>query len=110
MSDFMLTLAEAAYLETEHLILRPVTLEDAEDMYAYASDETTTTFVFERHLSVADTRENLAKYFLSQPLGKFGMVLKANQKLIGTIDLRVDSDNRKAEMGYTLNKAYGGKV
>lgn len=109
MDDFMLTLAEAAYLETERLILRPVTLDDAEDMYVYASDEMTTTFVFERHQSVADTRANLAKYFLNQPLGKFGMVIKESQQLIGTIDLRVNSDHCKAEMGYTLNKAYWGQ-
>lgn len=40
-------LAENRQIETKRLILRPVVLEDAEDMFAYASDEETTKFVFE---------------------------------------------------------------
>lgn len=107
--SYQLILAEYATLETERLLLRPVTLADAEDMYDYASDEETTRFVFETHASLEDTRENLATYFLSNPLGLYGICLKENQRLIGTIDLRVDEPNCKAEMGYTLNKAYWGQ-
>ena len=32
-------LAENQWIETERLILRPVTLADTEDVYEYASDE-----------------------------------------------------------------------
>lgn len=109
MKSQMLILAENQFLETERLILRPVTLADAEDMYEYASDDETTKFVFETHTSLEDTKENLAKNFLSKPLGNYGIVLKNSQKMIGTIDLRVNEDHRKAEMGYTLNKAYWGQ-
>ncbi len=38
--------AENQRIETECLILRPVTLADAEDMYEYASDEETVRYVF----------------------------------------------------------------
>ena len=38
--------AENQVLETERLLLRPLTLADAKDMFEYASDEETTTFVF----------------------------------------------------------------
>lgn len=108
MKSQALIFAENQFLETERLSLRPVTLEDAEDMYEYASDDETTTYVFETHTSLEDTRENLAKYFLSKPLGNYGIILKETNKLIGTIDLRADETHRKAEMGYTLNKAYWG--
>ncbi|WP_316496412.1 GNAT family N-acetyltransferase, partial [Enterococcus faecium] len=41
-----LVLAENQWIETERLILRPVTLADTEDVYEYASDEVTTRFLF----------------------------------------------------------------
>lgn len=108
MSSHLLTFAENIVLETQRLILRPVELADAEDMYEYASDEETTKFVFKRHSSLEETRENIVLHFISKPLGRYGICLKETGKLIGTIDLRVDEGNKKAEMGYTLNKAYWG--
>ena len=96
-------------IDGDRIQLRPIQLSDAEDMYEYASDEETTKYVFETHKSLEDTKENIAKYFLASPLGKFAIMLKENEKMIGTIDLRVDEKDKKAEMGYTLNKAYWGK-
>ncbi|MBP1039980.1 GNAT family N-acetyltransferase [Vagococcus sp. BWB3-3] len=109
MKSYQLILAEHQILETERLVLRPVTLEDAADMYEYASDEETTTYVFDKHKTIEDTRENLATYFLSKPLGTYGIILKDQQKMIGTIDIRIDEANRKAELGYTLNRAFWGQ-
>ncbi|MBM6616015.1 GNAT family N-acetyltransferase [Desemzia sp. RIT804] len=96
-------------IEGSRIQLRPIQLSDAEDMYEYASDEETTKYVFETHKSLEDTKENIAKYFIMSPLGKYAIVLKEKHKLIGTIDLRVDAEDKKAEIGYTLNKAYWGK-
>ena len=44
--NYPLIFAENQRIETECLILRPVTLADAEDMYEYASDEETVRYVF----------------------------------------------------------------
>lgn len=44
--NYPLIFAENQRIETERLILRPVTLADAEDMYEYASDEETVRYVF----------------------------------------------------------------
>ena len=44
--NYPLIFAENQRIETERLILRPVTLDDAEDMYEYASDEETVRYVF----------------------------------------------------------------
>ncbi|MFL2105505.1 GNAT family N-acetyltransferase [Desemzia sp. FAM 23991] len=96
-------------IDGERIRLRPIRLSDAEDMYEYASDAETTKYVFETHKSLEDTKENIAKYFLASPLGKFAIELKDTHKMIGTIDLRVDEKDKKAEMGYTLNKGYWGK-
>lgn len=96
-------------IDGERIRLRPIQLSDAEDMYEYASDEETTRYVFDAHQSLEDTKENIAKYFMAQPLGKYVIELKEINKMIGTIDLRVEEDHKKAEMGYTLNKHYWGK-
>lgn len=107
--DRNLVFAENQILETERLFLRPLTLADAEDMYEYASDEETARYVFPQHQSLPDTRRNIANYFLTAPLGKYGLELKATGKLIGTMDLRVDEANDNGEIGYTVNKAYWGQ-
>lgn len=104
-----LVLAENQRMETERLILRPVTLADAADMYAYAKDEETTRFVFDKHNNLEETRASIATYFMAQPLGKYAIEYKENQRMIGTIDLRVDSPSGRAELGYALNSNYWGQ-
>lgn len=95
-------------METERLKLRPITLADAQDMFEYASDTDNTYFVFPTHTTIDDTRFSIANYFMHEPLGKFGIELKENGKLIGTIDIRVNAKRFSAEIGYALNKKYQG--
>lgn len=109
MGKMITQLAKHAFVETERLLLRPVTLEDAEDMFEYGSDEETTYFVFEPHHSLEETEDSIANYFMNEPLGKYGIELKENSKMIGTIDLRLKEEKYKAELGYTMNKDYHGK-
>lgn len=109
MDNVKLYLAEDHMMETERLKLRPITLADAEDMYEYASKEDNTYFVFPRHTSIDDTRHSIATYFMADPLGKFGIELKENNKLIGTADIRVDMTKFKAEVGYVLNQTYSNQ-
>ncbi|WP_430612667.1 GNAT family N-acetyltransferase [Enterococcus sp. DIV0876] len=104
-----LLLATHQTIDTPRLILRPVTLADAEDMYAYGRDEETTRFVFPRHQSIDDTILGIATYFIADPLGKFAVQDKASGKMIGTIDLRVDSAKENAEIGYTLSRMFWGQ-
>jgi len=104
-----LVFAEHTVLETERLILRPVMMNDAEDMYAYAKDEEVTRYVFPRHRTLDETKISIATFFMAAPLGKFAIELKANHRMIGTIDLRVDAEAGTGELGYVLNQAYWGK-
>lgn len=106
MDNLNLFMAVNNQLETERLRLRPVTLADAADMFEYASNEDNTYYVFNTHRTIADTQFSIANYFMANPLGKFGIELKDERKLIGTIDLRVDMKKGKGEIGYVLNKAY----
>ncbi len=36
------------HMESERIILRPISLEDAEDMFEYTSDEETTRYIYEQ--------------------------------------------------------------
>lgn len=106
MDNIKLFLAVDQIIETERLKLRPVKLADAEDMYEYASDKENTYFIFNTHTSIEDTKFAIANYFIAEPLGKFGIELKEEKKLIGTIDVRVDTKRFSAEIGYALNDKY----
>lgn len=100
--------AQYQRIETKRLILRPVILQDAKDMYEYTKVEETTYFVFPMHQSITDTKNNIDNCFMAAPLGKYGIELKDTRQLIGTIDLRVKESQNNAELGYTLNKKYWG--
>jgi len=109
LNSYKVLLAKHNRLETERLILRPVSLKDTADMYEYASDEDTTYYVFDRHPSPPDTEEAIVNYFIERPLGKYGIELKQSGKMIGTIELRRKTEDSRATIGYTLNKNYHGK-
>ncbi|WP_027109217.1 GNAT family N-acetyltransferase [Lacticigenium naphthae] len=102
-------LAENTHIETERLLLRPVTMEDAEAMFEYASDEETAYYVFEKHGTLADTKDAIAHHFMQHPLGKYGIELKSENKLIGTIEIRLKGKHHRGELGYVMNPGYQRK-
>lgn len=97
-------------LETERLILRPVTLADAEDMFEYASDPDNVRWSFMPNQSLDETKNIIASIYLASPLGRWGIELKETGQFIGTLDMHnlVETVGR-AEFGYTLNKAFWNK-
>lgn len=104
-----LIFAENQYLETERLLLRPVTLADTLEMFAYASDEEMAMYVFPVHQSLQDTKESIANYFMAAPFGKYGLIVKATGQFIGTIDLRVNDTQANGELGYALSRNFWGQ-
>lgn len=108
MEEKIYQLSLSSYLDGERLLLRPMTLEDAADMYEYASDDETVRFVFEKHKDLAETGKNIANHFMKEPLGKYAIQLKKTGKMIGTIDIRLREEHNSAEIGYTLNKSHWG--
>ncbi|WP_323744647.1 GNAT family N-acetyltransferase [Thermaerobacillus caldiproteolyticus] len=101
-------------LETERLILHKFTLDDAQDMFDYASKPEVSRFVpWEAHRSVEDSY-NFINYILKQyevgKLAPWAIALKENNKVIGTIDF-VDwsPSHYRAEIGFILSKDYWGK-
>lgn len=102
-------------IETERLILRDASVDDAEDMFEYAKLEEVTKYLsWKPHLSVKDSEkllEMLGKEAKEKDSYVFKViVLKENDKMIGTIDARIFGDGLKdAEFGYCLNPKYWNK-
>lgn len=94
-------------LETERLVLRPVTIADAEEMYAYASDEENVRWTFAANQSLEETKNIIVSIYLAYPLGRWGIELKETGQFIGTIDMHhLKEDVGRAEFGYTLDKHF----
>lgn len=97
-------------IETERLMLRPLSMADADDMFEYAGKPENLIYIFPAHKNLADTRLAIATLFMKAPLGKWAIELKSEQKMIGTIDfVKLDEKNRTAELGYALNQTYWGQ-
>ena len=102
-------------IETERLILRDASVDDAEDMFEYAKLEEVTKYLsWKPHISVKDS-EKILDALSKEAKEKDSYVLKAivlkeNNKMIGTIDARIFGDGLKdAEFGYCLNPKYWNK-
>lgn len=101
-------------LETERLFLRKLTPADAEDIFAYASDDQITRYLtWDTHGSLENTL-GFIYYTLSRyerdEAGDWGIVVKATGKLVGTIGfVKSDRINHYGEIGYVLSRNYWGQ-
>ena len=98
-------------LETDRLILRKLTMHDAEDIYAYSKDpEVARHVLWDAHRSIGESRAYLRymirRYRMTEP-ASWGIELKATGRIVGTIGFMwVQQENRSAEVGYSLSRAY----
>ena len=101
-------------LHTKSLILRKMTLEDAEDLFEYASDPEVTRYVtWEPHKSVNDSinflKSALQKYE-NKKVSEWGIIYKENNKFIGTCGYVLWVPvHSLAEIGYALSREYWGR-
>lgn len=95
-------------LETERLILRPVTVDDAEAVWLWGSDEEVNKYMhYPLHQSIADTYEWLASVEASHEKDTFydfGFVRKDTGELIGTGGLSFSKSVNMWELGYNLRR------
>lgn len=107
MESIFVKFAQYPSIETKRLLLRPVTLDDAEAMFEYASDRENTRYTFPTNQSLEETKNNIAQFYLASPLGRWGIELKSTDQFIGTIDLhKIDPLLKKAAIGYIINQKY----
>ena len=76
MESIFLKLSQYPIMETERLLLRPVTLDDAEAMFDYSSDKDNTRYTFPTNQSLEETKNNIAQFYLANPLGTLGNRIK----------------------------------
>ncbi len=100
-------------METDRLILKKITVSDAEDMYSYASLNSVTRFLlWSPHLNIEDTRgyiEFLNRQYKKGTYADWGVFLKSEDRLIGTTGFAdFDFEHNVGEVGYVLNPAYQG--
>ncbi|WEV45002.1 GNAT family N-acetyltransferase [Streptococcaceae bacterium ESL0687] len=108
--NILVELARYNIIETPRLILRPLRIQDARDMYEYASDPENLIFIFPPHKNLAETELSIASHFMEKPLGKWAIELKSEKKMIGTIDfIKVNQKRASATIGYVINKNYWGQ-
>jgi len=105
-------------LETERLILRPFRRSDAKAMFKnWANDPQVMRYLsanVSNSIEEVHTRlDSWFSYFNDIDTGSWGMyaiVLKSTGVVIGEIDFaELDTDNRSAEVGYQIGKAWWGQ-
>ena len=99
-------------IETKRLVLRPVQEEDESDIFEYSRNKNVGPNAgWKPHESVEETRAVMKEIFLGKR-DVFGMILRENDRLIGTIGL-VEDDKRQYDgvkmLGYALAEPYWGR-
>jgi len=107
-------LKDLPILETERLILRKMTLEDAEAIFAYASDPEVSRYtLWEAHRSIEDSRAFLELEVSKRESGgepDWGIVYKGDHRLVGTCGIiSWEPHHARAEIGYALSREYWGR-
>lgn len=101
-------------LETERLVLRRLTLDDAPDVFAYASDPEVTRFLlWDTHASLEDSVKfiqwSMVRYEKDEA-GEWGIILKETGRLIGCMGIvKLNSAHFCAEIGYVLSRTHWRK-
>ncbi|MEG4217409.1 GNAT family protein [Microcoleus sp. Pol14C6] len=107
-------LAHLPTIETERLLLRKITLNDASDMFEYACNPEVSKYtMWSTHTSLEDTKyflKSITKMYKRRELVDWGIVHKADKKFIGTCGfVEWSMTHSRAEIGYALSRNYWGE-
>jgi len=98
-------------LETERLTLREITMDDADSIFSCFSNINVTRFYGQETLDKVEQAEELVSFFANsykENRGiRWGIEIKGNQNIIGTIGFNALSPKHKrAEIGYEIHPDY----
>lgn len=101
-------------IETNRLILRPINLDDKNEIFKYRSDTQTNKYQGWIPKTIDDVENFIGKTSrqINEPETWFQFVIieKERQKLIGDLGIHFfDSENKQVEIGCTLNKDFQNK-
>lgn len=102
----------AIQLETERLILKPFSVEDAEHLFELNSDPDVTKYVGEgAYKNIDDVRNFIRNYdqYEKYGQGRLNMFNKQTGEYIGWCGLKYLADKEYTDLGYRLLKRHWGK-
>lgn len=92
-------------IETERLLLRPLTLDDAQDMFEWVGDPIVNRYMpYSLYHDVEQVKEYIAS--LPEEANEFAFCLKDTGKVIGAGGISFDAQFSAYELGYNFNRAY----
>lgn len=95
-------------IDTERLILRPLTLEDAEDVFEWVGDPIVNKYMpYTLYQNVGQVEQWIAS--IQEEDNEFAFCLKDTQKVIGAGSITYDPERKAYELGYNMNRAFWGK-
>ena len=101
-------------LETQKCILRPITLDDVDDLYEYYSKPDVVKFLpIKVHKIPSDTTRFIKSFFINNyergRIGHYAVLLKNQNKVIGNVGFNNISQNAtNGEIGICLNPDFWG--
>jgi ribosomal-protein-alanine N-acetyltransferase len=98
-------------LRTARLFLRPITIADASDVFAYGSDPQVTRYVtWPTHRSIDDALDYVSRRvrdYAAGPVLHWGISLGEGKTLIGSIGIDAVNDQHfSGELGYVLARPF----
>jgi ribosomal-protein-alanine N-acetyltransferase len=96
---------EKMQIPTKRLLLRKFTLEDAEDVYDYASDKETVKYLIWTGVSDLEGARKIITGLYSNE-GVYAIELPEAGHCIGCIAMQVYPEHENADFGYILNRKY----
>ena len=101
-------------LETPRLVLRKLSVEDADVMFAFLRDPSLTEFVsWEHHASIERTVLYLMTVetaYRDAGLMEWAVTTRRGGRVVGTCGFtRHDLDHARAELGYTIGRRFSGR-
>ncbi|MBI5403891.1 MAG: GNAT family N-acetyltransferase [Ignavibacteriae bacterium] len=101
-------------LETERLIIRPITPDDKNEVFEYRSDRETNKYQGWIPATVSDVETFIGRVSkqINEPETWFQFVIikKETKKIVGDLGIHFfGSENKQAEIGCTLNKDFQNK-
>lgn len=92
-------------ISTERLILRPLTVADAPDVFEWTGDPVVNKFM---NYSIYENIDQVKKWIsqIKDEDNSFGYILKSTGKVIGSGSIRFNDQDNVYELGYNLNRAF----
>ena len=101
-------------LHTSRLVLRPVTMDDADAYFDIFSDARTMLYWSREPIEEYEEAQELAgqdiEWAKSESCINWGIALPDSNRLVGKINLfQISEQNRRAEIGYLLDRRHWGR-